>query len=121
MPNQYLYFVVLWIVAFTDKNEYDRELVHHPLTHLWPIVISLGVTILVMTSMYLAFTPVGANWVSGAQFRYLIPMILPVLLHVGSGMIENKMDRTWYNGLVFSVIAFVGFASVYNSYICKYF
>ena len=76
---------------------------------------------LVITSMYLAYTPVGAGHVNGAQFRYIIPMILPVLLHIGSGLVDNNMNRAWYNGLVFSIIAFVGFASVYNGFICKYY
>ena len=121
MPNQYIYLLLLIAVCLTDKNEYDGELVHHPWAHIWPILVSLGVTVLAVTSMYLAFTPVGADYVAGAQFRYMIPMILPVLLHIGSGLVENKMDRGWYNGLVLSVAAFVGFASVYNGYICRYF
>lgn len=120
MPNQYIYFLLLIAVCLTDKNEYDRELVHHPWAHIWPIILSLGVIILAITSMYLAFTPVGADYVAGAQFRYMIPMILPVLMHIGSGLVENKMDRGWYNGLVFGIAAFVGFATVYNGYICKY-
>jgi hypothetical protein len=48
-------------------------------------------------------------------------MVLPFLLHIGSGRVENKMNRTWYNGLVFGVIAFVGFSCIYNGYICQYY
>ena len=74
-----------------------------------------------ISSMYLAFTPVGADHVAGAQFRYLIPMMLPVLFHLGSGLIENKMNRGWYNGLVFCIVAYVGFSCVYNGFICRYY
>ena len=121
MPNAYLYLAILCVAAVTDKNEYDRELVHHPWAHIWPMIVSLGVVILVITSMYLAFTPVGADYVSGAQFRYVIPMILPFLLHIGSGKVENRMDRAWYNGLMLAAMAYVGFATVYNGYICQYY
>ncbi len=121
MPNQYIYLVLLAVVAFTDKNEHDKELVHRPWAHIVPIGLSLAVTVIVVTSMYLAFTPVGADYVSGAQFRYLIPMFLPVLLHIGSGLVQNKMNRAWYNGLVLGVAALVGFSCVYNGFICKYF
>ena len=108
------------MAAFTDKNEYDRELVHRPWAHIWPILVSFACVMLVMTSMYLAFTPVGGNRVNGAQFRYLIPLVLPVLMHIGSGKMENHMDRGWYNGLVFSAAAYVEFACVYNAFINKY-
>ena len=121
MPNAYLCLMILCVAAVTDKNEYDRELVHRPWAHIWPIIVSLGVIILVITSMYLAFTPVGADYVSGAQFRYVIPMILPFLLHIGSGKVENRMDRAWYNGLMLAAMAYVGFATVYNGYICQYY
>ena len=84
------------------------------------MLVSLGMIIIVMTSMYLAFTPVGAARVEGAQYRYLIPMVLPVLMHIGSGKMENKMDRGWYNGLVLAAAAFVGFACVYNGFINRY-
>ena len=121
MPNQYFYLALLTAVAFTDKNEHDRELVHHPWAHIWPIIVSAGLVIAVMASMYIAFTPVGAERVNGAQFRYLIPMVLPVLLHIGSGRVENRMHRGWYNALVLSAAAYAGFACVYNAFIIRYF
>ena len=121
MPNAYIYLGLLLTVAFTDKNEYDRALVHRPWDHIWPIIVSLGMVVVVITCLYLSYTPVGADTVAGAQFRYLIPMVLPFLLHIGSGRVENKMNRTWYNGLVFGVIAFVGFSCIYNGYICQYY
>lgn len=121
MPNQYIYFGLLLAVAFTDKNEYDKELVHHPWAHIWPIMVSIGMVVVVITCLYLSYTPVGADSVAGAQFRYLIPIVLPFLLHIGSGRVENKMNRAWYNGLVFGVIAFVGFSCIYNGFICQYY
>ena len=121
MPNQYFYLALLTAVAFTDKNEYDRELVHHPWAHIWPMIVSAGLVVAVMASMYIAFTPVGASRVNGAQFRYLIPMVLPVLMHIGSGKVENRMHRGWYNALVLSAAAYAGFACVYNAFIIRYF
>lgn len=121
MPNHVLYLVLLFSVAFTDKNEYDQELVGHVWAHLWPIIISFAVIVIVITSMYIAYTPVGAEGAQGAQHRYLIPMIFPVLIHCGSGLVKNRMNRGWYNGLVLTVAAYVGFACVYNAAISKYF
>ena len=121
MPNQHLMLVLLMVAAFTDKNEYDNALVHHPWAHIWPMLISFSLVIIAEASMYIMFTPVGADYIAGAQFRYVIPAILPVLLHIGSGKIENKMDRGWYNGLILAAAAFINFACVYNAYISRYF
>ena len=121
MPNQFLYLAILVAVAFTDKNEYDRELAHHPWAHIWPILVSMATIVIVITVMYLEFTPIGTNRVNGAQFRYMVPMVLPIMLHIGSGLVENKMNRAWYNGLVLSALAFVGFSVVYHGFIIKYF
>ena len=120
MPNQYIYLILLFVVTFTDKNKYDLEMAHHPAVHIWPIVISLFTLVLAITSMYLMFTPVGAERINGAQFRYVIPMFLPVLMHIGSGLIKNETNRGWYNGLVFAAAAYVEFACVYNGIIVKY-
>ena len=120
MPNQYIYLILLFVVTFTDKNKYDLEMAHHPAAHIWPIAISLLTVVLAITSMYLMFTPVGAERVNGAQFRYVIPVILPVLMHIGSGYIKNDTDRGWYNGLIFVTAAYVEFSCVYNGIITKY-
>lgn len=118
--NQYLYLLLIVVVAFTDKNEHDRELVHHPWAHLWPIIVSIGTVFLVIASMYIIFTPVGASEVQGAQFRYLIPMIFPVCIHIGSGLLNNKMNRGWYNGLVLSIAAYVIFSNLHDLFIARY-
>ena len=85
------------------------------------MIVSACLVVAVMASMYIAFTPVGASRVNGAQFRYLIPMVLPVLMHIGSGKVENRMHRGWYNALVLSAAAYAGFACVYNAFIIRYF
>ena len=48
MPNQFLYLAILVAVAFTDKNEYDRELAHHPWAHIWPILVSMATIVIVI-------------------------------------------------------------------------
>ena len=121
MPNQYLYLALIIAVMFTDKNEHDRGMAHHPWVHAVPILVCFSLVIMIISSMYMVITPVGADYVEGAQFRYLIPLFLPVCMHIGSGLVDNRMHRGWYNGLVFAVIAFVGFSCIYNGYICQYY
>ena len=119
-PHSYLYLMLMVAVAFTDKNEYDKVFFRHLWTRICVILFSLAAIVFVITAMYMAFTPVGAERAAGAQSRYLIPIVLPVLMFIGSSKIENKMNRRWYNGLIFGMAAFVEFACVYNAIIVKY-
>ena len=119
-PYPYVYLVLLFTVMFTDKNEHDRALVHRRWSHAGPLLLALFTTGAVMASMYIAFTPVGHGRINGAQFRYLIPILLPVMMHASSGLIENRMDRGWYNTLALCTAGFVGFAAVYEGFIAKY-
>lgn len=121
MPNQYLYLMLLAVVAFTDKNEHDKGMMHRPLAHIWPIFISFVTIGLIITSLYLMFTPVGSEQVNGAQYRYLIPLFLPVLMHIGPATGKNQYDRGRYNGIVLGVAAYVEFACVYNALITLYY
>ena len=120
-PNEYVFLGLMLVTAFTDKNEYDLKMAHRPWVHILPVVISAGVMVAVISSMYVSFTPVGARYIDGAQFRYMIPVILPVLMSLSSALVQNKMNRAWYNGLIFAVAAFVDFAVVYKGFVCKYF
>lgn len=121
MPHQHLYLLLLFTVAFTDKNEYDRPFVGRWFAHIGPLVLTAGTLILVVTSMYLAFTPVGSDTVNGAQYRYMIPLIYPLLAHIGSGLVDNKMNRAWYNAVILSAAAFVGYASVLITFVIRYY
>lgn len=40
--------------------------------------VYIGISVLILVSMYASFTPVGADYVAGAQHRYLIPLLFPL-------------------------------------------
>ncbi len=104
-PGSALMVVALAVVGFTDKAPCDREV------PLWRkacvLALSFAALCLVATSMYVAFTPVGKGEILGCQYRYIAPVIFPVLYCVGSGKIENRMDRRIYNGAVLGICAAV--------------
>ena len=120
-PNEYVFLGLMLVTAFTDKNEYDLKMAHRPWVHILPVVISAGVMAAVISSMYVSFTPVGAGYIDGAQFRYMIPVLLPVLMSLSSALVQNRMNRGWYNGLIFVVAGFVDFAVVYSGFVGKYY
>ena len=78
-------------------------------------------TVAVICSMYISFTPVGAHYIDGVQFRYMIPLLLPVLMAVTTGKVQNRVNRGLYNTVVFAIAAFVDFAMVYSGFIVRYY
>lgn len=54
--------------------------------------------------MYVAFTPVGFDWVNGCQARYMMPVLLPMLMVVRLNQRWNPIPRKYLNfGILFLV------------------
>lgn len=113
IPYIFYYFALMAVVAFTDKNAHDIGLSNRVWMRLISLLILYGTLCLVATALYVVFTPVGLDTVNGCQPRYMIPIIFPAMMLLGSGKIINGMNRTLYNGIVFSIIGFIGFAGVF--------
>ena len=79
--------MLLGIACFTDRN-----LVEEKVLNLRFRVVTLGLSfitiVLVATSMYLAFTNVGENFINGCQGRYLEPLIFPIVYCLGTEKIH---------------------------------
>ena len=109
----------LAVVAVTDKNEYDSKVKSLP--RIVTYVLSFGILCLVATSMYVAFTAVGSDTIRGCQYRYVAPLLFPVLYCIGSQKLLNKIKgkrkieikREYYNGLVLAVCAFISIHAVW--------
>ena len=84
------------------------------------LFLLFGTLCMVATSMYISFTPVGKNDISGCQPRYLIPLIFPAMLLIGSGRIRNGANRAAYNGILFAVLGCVSFTAVLERCIALY-
>ncbi len=106
-----LLVATLLVVTFTDKNVYDTRIRAVP--RIVTYVLSFGVLCLVATSMYVAFTAVGSGEIQGCQYRYIAPLLFPALYCLGSGNIQNRMKREYYNGIVLAVCALVSVHAVW--------
>ena len=105
--------VLMAVTALTDKNEFDRN------SYRWfakaaSIALFFGLSVLVATSMYVAFTPVGAQEIAGCQPRYLIPLLYPLLSVIGWSGLKLKFNRTVYNGVILAACAAVSFVNIYT-------
>ncbi len=115
----FLMVVTVAVAAFTDKNEYDAGIALAPRVATY--VLSFGIVCLVVTSMYVAITAVGSNKIEGCQYRYIAPLMFPVLYSLGSGKmmgrlrgkVKIRVKREYYNGIVLAVCAFVSIHAVW--------
>lgn len=110
--NYLIYLLLLAIVAFTDKNKADIWGSGNYIRKILSLIILFGTVAIVATALYISFTPVGDEGIGGCQARYLIPVIFPAMMLIGSGMIRNRMNRSVYNGILFAVIGFVNFSGM---------
>lgn len=110
-PNHILYLLLLCVAAFTDREGTELDNSGGVRGRICMQVILFITMVLFTTSMYVAFTPVGATTVNGSQPRYLLPLFFPAIMLLCSGKVKNGMNKTVYNGLLFTGIAFVGFTA----------
>ena len=59
---------------------------------LW--AISLSIIVLVWTSMYLIYTPVGTDHMNGVQARYYFPILAPVSFALLGGRNVEFSEKT---------------------------
>lgn len=96
------------LVLFAPKNRYSD--LKNSVLAIVGCILSLT---LVVTALYVSFTPVGYDTVNGCQFRYLIPLLYPVLSCFKGGYIKMGKYAGQYGTLVIlfmatTMIAYMG-------------
>lgn len=75
--------ILLTLAAFVDNTKIGTEKFRGVnMLRLWSLTGIFITLVLVATSMYISFTPVGLNDINGVQPRYMIPVIFPFLYYV---------------------------------------
>jgi uncharacterized membrane protein len=103
----------LVILAITDKAEGGLDFCTWS-TRLLTWTGGLITIILIATTLYISFTPVGLNTVNGCQPRYLLPLIFPATYLIGSCKFENKMNRTLYYYMGYGMTAFILLTAIWE-------
>lgn len=106
---------ICWVVSVTclllavvfDKEACDK----YVNTHRNRIAVLAGVLlciILVATALYVSFTPVGSPTIQGCQFRYLLPVIFPFCIFIGTSKLPLSFamgNRALINGIYLVVLS----------------
>ena len=125
-PYWQVLYALLVFLAFMDKSESDRPLERKPLIRIVGLLLLYLVTCLICLCLYITFTDYGAEYISGVQPRYLLPLVYPVLMLAGSGFAAKllKIDRDWkrqvFNGTAFLLSAAVLYCGIYSVCVSRF-
>lgn len=88
-------FVALFVLAIIDNEEgilrfkkFDKPMLG--------LIVSIS-WLLVITAIYITFTPVGSVNIKGVQGRYFAPLLLPFLLLFKNNKINNSFNKQKFN------------------------
>lgn len=114
-------FIILLCMIFTaitDKKECDVK-AYGKIVWAYGIIVYFGTAALIATSLYVAFTAVGALTILGCQPRYIIPLIYPVLSVIGMKGIAIKINYKIYNYCILGIMQIMVFVCLYQKILIR--
>lgn len=107
----------LWLMATSAKGETRKGIGWKYIVLI--LIMILGTSAIVWTSMYASYTTVGADEIRGVQGRYFIPMFLPFAVCFLNGKWESRVVRHNRSRIMFAVMAALNFMMIYALVITK--
>lgn len=105
---------LLLLGAALFQTKEDRQYV---LAVKWKVLIGImafSMASLVWTGLYITFTKVGSNIISGVQGRYYIPFILPLLFIFKNNKFKLNISTERFYQIIFSILVFI---NLYGTYV----
>ena len=94
--------LAFFTALFSDKKETGKPIgIKYILLNLLMI---FGTSAIVLTSMYVSYTAVGADFIAGVQGRYFIPLFLPFFSCFFQNRCKVPFGRVWINRAGFLVM-----------------
>lgn len=112
-------FILLVVVCVTDKGSTDQWKGYGKVRGV-NLLLSMLTICLIVTALYISFTPVGNASIGGCQPRYLIPLLYGFCATIGSCKIENKMNKTYYNLGIITVMSSILLYNIWKLVISQY-
>ena len=113
--------IVLGIAAFVDNAKETVFVKKNRLANWGGYIGVIGAIVLVITALYISYTPVGAHTVNGVQARYMIPALFPFLYFIGENAMEVSDE---VKGRVYSMctigMSIIALNTIYTCFILKY-
>lgn len=101
------YVVIFLSIGFTALLENDMKQVRQTVIFKSVLSFAFFATVCLMaTALYISFTPVGCDHIEGCQWRYLLPILFPMLYWVSEFNIDtSRINKGRYVSGVMVVIA----------------
>jgi uncharacterized membrane protein len=112
-----LVLMTIAVVAFLDKSG-DRKRIM-PI-RIGAIVGAIGGILIVATTFYLVFTPVGANTIAGCQYRYILPTLIPFLYFIVPEGIGSSAKKNWLANVSAFIMSTTLIYNIYNLAVIPY-
>lgn len=113
--------IILAIAAFVDNAKETIFVKKNRLAGWGGYIGVIGAIVLVITALYVSYTPVGAHTVNGVQARYIIPVLFPFLYFIGENGFEVSDEA---KGRVYSLctvgMSMIALNTIYTCFILKY-
>ncbi len=87
------FFTVLMVFMAVTDTDHGKLRIRERIGILAVVML---IVCFIWTAMYISFTPVGAATINGVQGRYFIPVVIPLLLALQSGQVENRIPKRIY-------------------------
>lgn len=92
-------FIVLYVFTAITDDELKGKFKKYQL--IWITLIVLAVIVLIFTSLYVQWTPVGGGMIQGVQGRYFLPILPLVMILLGSILkFKNSYKKENINKIV---------------------
>lgn len=109
--------LALWLMLAATKGEKRKGIGWKHIVLI--LIMILGTSAIVWTSMYASYTTVGADEIRGVQGRYFIPMFLPFAVCFLNGKWESRLVQRDRSRIMFGVMAALNFFMIYALVITK--
>lgn len=109
--------VLLPILALTDMRGGEGTL--RTRSKLFAGVLMAVVCALIWTALYLSFNPVGADYITGVQGRYFIPVTMVGLLMLKSDRLQYRGRQETYNIAAMTAVVLITLTNYFTVFISK--
>lgn len=115
MPDKYSMILIPYLICLCLFGKERNVKIYQRITSLLAIA---AVVVLIWTALYLSFTPVGENYMTGVQARYYLPLVAPIMLVLPSCKLRvngKDINEFTYARLFWSVAVFFLWYGIYNN------
>ena len=102
----------LWLALWSAKGVKRRKM--PAVSIVLTLIMLLGTSAIVWSSMYVSYTTVGANEIRGVQGRYFIPLFLPFASCFFNNRLESRLGELARRRILYGVMMAVNLFMIYT-------